>query len=150
MFFYVCNKGDFNQRDKWTTIKKMVRGNSRLDDWGTLGRILEQPLVLRLGPCALHLAPGSSWWSLWSSPFLYLDHQIHHKVCESSSLPVPSSNFLFSIHLKFLLLLLDIWTSTYMITTATLILKIRLPNKSNSSFPFHCRLDTNLGGGRIQ
>ena len=34
--------------------------------------------------------------------------------------------------------------------TATLILKNRLPNKSNSSFPFHCRLDTNLGGGGVQ
>ena len=37
-----------------------------------------------------------------------------------------------------------------MIMTATLILKNRLPNKSNSSFPFHCRLDTNLGGGEVQ
>ena len=90
---------------------KVVRGNSRLDDWWTLGRCLEQPLVLRLEPCALHLAPGSSWWWWSSSPFLYLDHQIYHKVCESSSLPVPSSTYLFSLHLKFLLL--NILYSTY-------------------------------------
>ena len=52
------------------------------------------------------------WWS-WSSAFLYLDHQIHHKVCESPSLPVPSATYFSPIQLNFLLLLLNIWTSTY-------------------------------------
>ena len=38
----------------------------------------------------------------------------------------------------------SIFEQVHLIMTATLIWKNRLPDKSNSSFPFHCRLDTNL------